>query len=209
MTPTVSFKELLSIMATRLGEAGFRRKGGSFYLREGGNWGVVNFQKSGKSTTDVILFTVNVGIASGVLLNFSGLRESDVPRIDQCHWRKRLGFFFAEPSDTWWRIDATASLSAIAQEIIGALLQLAIPEMKRYLSDASLLELWASGVSPGLTEVERLKYLSVLLKMTGKAGFLDEVRNTLRTISKGRPYAGMVALHLDRLDKVRHDQGPR
>ena len=57
MTPTVSFKELLSLVATRIEEAGFHRKGSSFYLREGGNWGVVNFQKSGKSTADAILFT--------------------------------------------------------------------------------------------------------------------------------------------------------
>ena len=101
------------------------------------------------------------------------------------------------------------SPSAIAHEIICALLRLAIPEMKRYMSDASLMELWASGESPGLTEVEQLKYLSVLLKMTGKADCLDEVKNTLRTISEGRPYAGMVALHLDRLDKVHHEQGRR
>ena len=209
MSPALSFTELLSIAAKSLGQVGFRRNGNSFHVHEGNNWGIVNFQKSSKSTPDLLLFTVNVGTASGVLLKFSGFPKSEVPGIDQCHWRKRLGFFFVEPSDTWWRIDATASSSAIGQEIIHALVQLAIPEMKRYMSDPSLQELWASGESPGLTEVERLKYLSVLLKMTGKADSLNEVRNRLRTISEGRPYAGTVALHLDRLDKVGHEQGPR
>jgi len=204
MTPTVSFKDVLSIVVTRLGEVGFRRKGSSFYLREGSNWGIVNFQKSGKSSADVILFTVNVGTASGALLNFSGLRASEVPRIDQCHWRKRLGFFFSDPSDTWWRIDTMTSPSAVGEEIVDALLKLALPEMKTYMSDASLMELWTSGDSPGLTDVERLRYLSVLLKLKGSVDALNNAKDRLQRMSEGRPSASAVASHLRRLDNM-HD----
>jgi hypothetical protein len=154
---------MLSTVARRLGAAGFRRKGNRFYLREASNWGIVSFQKSDRSTAEIILFTVNVGAALGVLLNFSGLRESEVPNIEQCQWRKRLGFFFPTPSDTWWRIDAMTSPIAAGEEFLDALLTLALPQMKEFMVDANLKELWASGESPGLTEVERLKHLSVLL----------------------------------------------
>src|SRR5436190_22124062 len=112
MNPSSAYKELLSTVARRLDSVGFRRKGNTFYFRETDNWAIVNFQKSGKSTAHLILLTVNVGAALGVLLNFSGLHRLNVPKIEQqCQWRKRLGFLFPEPSDVWWRIDATTSPS--------------------------------------------------------------------------------------------------
>jgi hypothetical protein len=202
MTAAVSFKELLSSMAARLGEAGFHRKGNSFYLREGNNWGIVNFQKSTKSTANLILFTVNVGTASGKLLDFAGLRTAEVPRIDQCHWRKRLGFFSQDPSDTWWRIDMLTSPSAVAKEIVDALLKQALPVMKVYMLDASLVELWTSGDSPGLTEMERLKYLAILLKLEGSVDALKSATERLERMSEGRPSANAVASHLRRLNNM-------
>jgi hypothetical protein len=203
MIPADSFKELLSIVARRLVEADFRRKGNTFYLRQADNWGIVNFQKSGKSTAEVILLTVNIGAALGVLLEFSGIRASDLPCIDECQWRKRLGFFSPEPSDTWWRIDATTSPTVVGAEILDALLRLAVPEMKKFMSDANLRALWASGEAPGLTEVERLKHLSVLLKLAATStDALDDARTALQTVSDGRPSAAAVAVHLMRLDKL-------
>jgi hypothetical protein len=204
MNPVVSFKEMLSIVAKRLGDVGFRRKGNSFYLRVSSNWGIVNFQKSGKSTSEVILFTVNVGVASGVLLNFFGFPESEAPNIDQCQWRKRLGFFLPNPSDTWWRLDTKTSSTAIGEEIVDILLQLARPEMETYMSDTSLMRLWASGDSPGLTEVDRLRCLSVLLRLEGSVDALNDAKDTLQRMSEGRPFAGAVALHLRRLDDMHH-----
>jgi hypothetical protein len=199
MNPSSIYKELQSIVARRLGAVGFRRKGNTFYLRKTNSWGIVSFQKSGKSTADVILLTVNVGAALGVLLNFSGLRESEVPNIEQCQWRKRLGFFLPTPLDTWWRIDAMTSPAAVGEEILDALLRLALPQMKKFMSDANLRELWASGESPGLTEVERLKHLSVLLKLAAvNADALDDAKTALQKVSEDRPSAAVVALHLSR-----------
>jgi hypothetical protein len=204
MAATFSFNELLFLVARRLAEVGFRRSGNSFYLREGSNWGFVNFQKSSKSTADLILFTVNVGTASGALLNFSGLRTLGVPKPDQWHWRKRLGFFFPNPADTWWRIDATTSPSAVGEEILDALVKLALPALRTYISDARLVELWTSGDSPGLTEVDRLRYLSVLLKLEGSVEALNNTKDRLQQIADGRPFAGAVASYLRRLNNV-HD----
>jgi hypothetical protein len=203
MNPVVSLKEILSIVELRLGEIGLRRKGNTFYLRKADNWGIVNFQKSGKSTARVILLTVNVGVALGILTEFFGHQATQVPSIDRCQWRKRLGFFLPKPSDTWWRIDATTRPTAIAEEILDALLKLAFPEMKKFMADANLRELWASGDAPGLTEVERLKCLSLLLKLTGAGpDALDGVRSALQRASDGGPSAAAIALHLSRLDEL-------
>jgi hypothetical protein len=35
--------------------------------------------------------------------------------VNQCQWRKRLGFLFPNPSDTWWRIDTKTSSTAIGE----------------------------------------------------------------------------------------------
>jgi hypothetical protein len=72
--------------------------------------------------------------------------------------------------------------------------------MMRYISDASLQELWSSGQSTGLTELERLKYLSVLFKMSGATGSLEQVRASLEEMSSGSPVAGAIALHLDKMN---------
>jgi hypothetical protein len=115
-----------------------------------------------------------------------------------------LGFFSPNPSDTWWRIDTKTSPSAIGKEIVDTLLQLARPEMETHMSDASLMSLWASGDSPGLTEVDRLKFLSVLLKLEGSVDALNNAKDALQRMSEGRPFAGVVALHLRRLDDKHH-----
>jgi hypothetical protein len=75
--------------------------------------------------------------------------------------------------------------------------------MKKFMSDANLKELWASGESPGLTEVERLKHLSVLLKLAAATmDALDDAKTALQQVSQARPSAAAVALHLSRLDKL-------
>jgi hypothetical protein len=117
--------------------------------------------------------------------------------------RKRLGFFLPKPSDTWWRIDATTRPTAIAEEILDALVKLANPEMKKFMVDAHLRELWASGDAPGLTEVERLKCLSLLLKPTGAGSdALEGVKSALQRACDGGPSAAAIALHLSRLDEL-------
>jgi len=83
-------------------------------------------------------------------------------------------------------------------------LKLARPEMETYMSDASLMSLWASGDSPGLTEVDRLRFLSVLLKLEGSVDALNNAKDALQRMSEGRPFAGVVALHLRRLDDKHH-----
>jgi hypothetical protein len=204
LSPTACYKDLLSTVALKLEEIGFCRKGTNFYLWEHGNCGLVNFQKSGKSMADIILFTVNVGTASGALLEFFGNHAARVPSIEECHWRQRLGFLFPDSSDRWWHIETVTSPSALADEISNALLRLALPAIKKYMSDESLRDLWSSGNAPGITELERLKYLSVLLKLSGSKDALDAIKNTLNTMSEGRPTARMVALHLARLEGTRN-----
>ena len=74
--------------------------------------------------------------------------------------------------------------------------------MKVYMLDASLVALWSSGESPGLTDMERLKYLTTLLKLEGSVDALNDAAERLERMSEGRPSANAVASHLHRLNNM-------
>jgi hypothetical protein len=203
-----SYKELIKAISFLLKEKGFSRKGSCFYLRQGNNWGLLNFQKSRKSTSSEALFTINIGVCSGRLLKFFSpdLLEQK-PSIDACHWRERVGFLLPERQDKWWVIQASEPFDSLADELRVCLVYVAIPAIEQHLSDDQLSSEWLSGKSPGLTDIQRLINLSVLLKAAGADSALREVRKELKEKSEGRPAALMVKQHLDNLEQVGSNNG--
>jgi hypothetical protein len=71
-----------------------------------------------------------------------------------------------------------------------------------YLADEELRDLWTSGISPGLTNVQRLRNLSILLNTIGPKDLLEGVIGQLRNISKNDPVYPMVNLHLKMLEET-------
>lgn len=202
MQPADAFKEILKRNALALRAYGFSRSGSTFYLRKAGNWGVINFQKSKDSSVDNIVFTVNLGIASTRLLAFfSHIRPDMKPSVWDCHWRERLGYLLPEHSDIWWTINSTTPVDELGQEIQGYVVNLGVPELEKYISDEALRDLWLSGRAPGLTDFQRLMYVSVLLKALGPLDRLDSVLEELQRISVGKPSAMTAEIHIQRLNK--------
>jgi hypothetical protein len=154
---------------------GFHRKGLTFYVFEHGNWGVINFQKGWQSTPDGVNFTVNLGIALAAL---SPLPEDKLrkwrPREYDCDWRERLGILLTG-DDTWWVIQPTTDVIDLARQILGTLRNRGIPEIKRYIRAEDLRDLWLSGRSPGLTNLQRLRKLGVLLRKLGPAELVARI----------------------------------
>ncbi len=200
MRPVDAFQEMLSRwIAPALREQGFSRRGSTFHLREEGNWGMINVQRSQTSTADQVSFTVNLGVASRRLMAFWQQPAEKRPSVWDCHWRERIGFLLPARQDRWWTIDADTPPHTVAQEVRDATVSLAVPEVRRNLSDEALRDLWLAGRSPGTTDIQRLLYLSVLLQVIGPVERLDAVIAELRAKSAGQPVAATVAVHLDRL----------
>jgi hypothetical protein len=200
MQPADAFKEILKQNALALRAYGFSRSGLTFYLREAGNWGVINFQKSKDSSARGIVFTVNLGIASTRLLAFfSHIRPGMKPSIWDCHWRQRLGYLLPNHSDVWWTINSTTLVDDLGQEIQGYVVNFGVPELKEYISDETLRDLWLSGSAPGLTDFQRLMNVSVLLKALGSLDGLDPVLKELQRVSAGKPSAVTAEIHIQRL----------
>lgn len=126
-----------------------------------GNVAVIEFQKSSKSSADAILFTINVGIICGRLLEAERSLPKKVGIVD-AHIRQRIGMLLSDRSDKWWAIEPRSDARSLAEEISRLIERDVVPYLDRYLDDKALVALWESGQSPGLTEIQRLKYLTRL-----------------------------------------------
>ena len=203
MQAAYAFTTLLKDMVgPELKEHGFSKKGPTFYLWCKDNWGLINFQKSSSSTNESITFTVNLGVASSRLLKFfSSVKETGKPSIWDCHWRERLGILLPEHNDKWWVLYRETDLESLHNLLSRNLRELVIPEIARYIGDEQLRDLWLEGKSPGLTNVQRLLYLSVLLKALGPLDYLGPVLEELQRISIGTPAYSMVEVYLQKLNR--------
>ncbi|MES2217341.1 MAG: DUF4304 domain-containing protein [Pseudomonadota bacterium] len=70
MLPADSYKKLLNVIKLVLKNVGYSCKGNLFYTQQKNNWGLIAFQKSLKSTSSEIIFTVNLGVNSATIIHF-------------------------------------------------------------------------------------------------------------------------------------------
>jgi hypothetical protein len=189
MEPSQTFKELLEASAATLKREGFSRSGQTFFLQADGNWGLVNFQRTMGSSRVQIIFTINLGIASARLLKIfpppraRATGRNTRPGIWDCHWQERIGHLLPERKDIWWKIGINSQIERLGDQINTYLRELAIPEIKKYISDEALCDLWLTERSPGLTQLQRLEYLSVLVKAVGPQELLEPVLEQLRHLT--------------------------
>jgi Domain of unknown function (DUF4304) len=191
-----TYSRLLSEAGRYLKSEGFTRRGHSFLLETLDGWAFVAFQKSRKSTPTEILFTINLGVASRRLLEFFA-DGSDSIKLADAHWRVRVGYLLPEQRDVWWTIGPSTKSESLFAEIELALSR-AVAEVKRHLDDQVLRDMWSSERSPGLTDLQRLMHLSVLLKIIGPADDLAGVLAKLRESDHGGLERIAIRQHLKR-----------
>ncbi|WP_243395674.1 DUF4304 domain-containing protein [Sphingomonas oleivorans] len=141
--------------------AGFSKRGRKFRRFSEGNLALIELQRSVRSDSAAIQFTINVGIVSGRLLQERGL---DLKKVgcSHAHLNERIGFFLSDPQDKWWELDDSTEASGAICEITALIREKVLPFLDRHLPDAGLIDLWKTGRSPGLTEGQRVRYLSQL-----------------------------------------------
>lgn len=159
--PPVVFRSLASEVGRLLQDLGYHGRGFCFRQEKEEAIAVIDFQKSRDSNKQDIEFTVNIGVWLNRVARAEG-QEVAAPEIEDCHYRERLGFVAPEGRDRWWRITPGTDATGLANEIFGLLQAYALPLLETYSSEAGLKSLWLSGRSPGLTKVQRDRYLSEL-----------------------------------------------
>lgn len=171
-----TFNHVIKTIGERLKPLGFARRGSVLRVAGEDTCGIVSFQRSVTNTRDKLLFTVNLGVVSGDLLDTgpSGLEKAEVW---DAHVRERIGFLLPEHSDKWWEITAASDPEALAEEMSDLILKYVVPYVQHYLSADSIISLWESGQSPGLTSKQRVELLVAL-----KAKRHGETRGTSDSI---------------------------
>jgi len=168
-----------------LAQAGFSKKGAAFRRSDAEVVQVIAIQKSRKSTTEQIVFAVNLGVASKQLLQREEVDSASVT-AEECHWRQRLSA--GDPAgDSWWSVHDARSAQEAATSVAQALHDRGLPAVSILSNDLALRDLWLSGRSPGLTDVQRLLNLAVLTSRLGPAEDAQEVVQLLKQVYESNP----------------------
>jgi hypothetical protein len=140
---------------------GFRRKSRLFSRPRNDLLQLVQIQSSQSNSQESSSFTVNLG------LWVPELDPGAAPNLPGAHWRQRLGLVSPEHEDTWWEAGDLATARLRAGEIAASIRDYGLAAMDAVPDVASLLALWSTGASPGLTEVQAARFAG---KLRGAAG---------------------------------------
>jgi hypothetical protein len=173
----------------------------TFYLSRDSNWGIINFQKSVSNTREEIKFTVNLGVVCGRIRRFLEPGRADIrPTVWDSNWWQRLPGLVAESQDKWWSINETTKVTDLCKEILPMILNIAVPQVEKLLTDEALRDLWLTGNGGG-TKFQRLERLSILLKAIGPNELLQETLDQLIVESRRFGSGGASLYHVKMLDQ--------
>jgi hypothetical protein len=105
-------------------------------------WAPVGFQKSVISNSAAVKFTVNLQVvprdAWAEALEEQPWRGAK-PRANVLSrvpgsWDERIGRLLPAGNDLWWRIEPDRTTQPVAQEVVAAIRDLGLPEMKRHMA---------------------------------------------------------------------------
>lgn len=194
----MEFKYFVNSFKNIMKQNKYRKKGNSFYTYGHGNVGLIHFQKSSRSDSSKTIFTVNIGTKSSSICEFEGDNFESL-EVSTFHWISRIGEFLPNRLDKWWSYKNTHESNIIISEISKIIVEIAIPEINSKIQDESLLSMWMVGRAPGLTQLQRLEYLSILLKKFNMKDELGNVIDELKRISHSTSSEAMVDYHISRL----------
>jgi Domain of unknown function (DUF4304) len=156
------FKDVLNAAWAILKGAGYTKRGTSFRIENDGNIRIIDFQRSAESSASAIKFTVNLGVISGELLRkWDPEKDLSKEGIWGAHLRERIGALTPAKEDRWWTV-TSLPVADIKEEVADLLATLAIPFLRQHARDSDLVTLWKTGRSPGLTEGQRARNLTLL-----------------------------------------------
>lgn len=192
-------KEFEKKIANILRINGFTGSGNTYYLFKNDSCGVIMIQNAKTETLGCFKFTLNFGVSLNVIRQFYESARKE-PEFDECQWKIRIGQFMEERNDVWWIIENESDVFDIITDF-EVRLKLLLPQFLIKISEGVLKEEWLKGKATGITEFERLQYLTILLKKD-KSPDLEKAVNELVVYSKGKSFEYSARVHLNELKEV-------
>lgn len=165
-----AYNLLIKRLTKSLSALRFSKKGNSFYLNNCGNVAIINIQKSKNSNGSEIIFTINYGVCSILLMKYLW-GSTTKPAITVCQWVTRIHQTNYQPQ--WWVINETVDIVMLEQTILDEIKTHAIPTFHDIIDDESLINAWLNGNSRGITLFERYRYLALLMARYDIPGIED------------------------------------
>ncbi len=154
-----AFEDLRRAVMGRLRELGFKTTGGVARLMADGNCGVVEVQKSGRSTAASTVFTVQVGIALGALLPAGAEKPLGHCSAAECDARVRIGDLREPRAEVWWTLACDGPDAAVTGDVLRRVEEDAVPFVRRWVAAGALVAAWEAGERLGVSESERQEFL--------------------------------------------------
>ena len=158
-----AFRQIIVATFAAVAELGFVRRGLILRKIVQGNAAVIQFQRSVASSRDKILFTVNLAVVCGELLEPYQPALEKAGAFDSHLW-DRIGMFLPGRPDKWWEITEATDVNELAAEVSSLVSSQGAPYILRYLDTNELIALWQAGQCPRLTDRQRVMYLERLTK---------------------------------------------
>lgn len=192
------FRILLKNINNDIRKQGFKLNRNTFHIVKNDNYGILNFQKSRSSSSKSDIFTINLGVSLSSLRVFFDENIEKHPSIEDCHWKKRIGFLMSENKDYWWEINDNVVIEDMYLEITKIITRVAIPEVLRHIDSEELEKEWLKGIGSGLSDFQRFAYLTALLKINGRK-HMNEVISEFEAFSEGKSFEYSAKTHIKRL----------
>ncbi len=172
-----AYNLLIKRLSKSLSTLGFSKKGNSFYTHDCNNVAIINIQKSKSSTNSEIIFTINYGVCSTLLMKYLW-GSTTKPAITVCQWVTRIQQTNYQPE--WWVINETVDVVMLEQTILDEIKTHAIPTFHNIIGDESLINAWLNGNSRGITLFERYRYLALLMTRYNVPGIEDALEKFIK-----------------------------
>ena len=129
-------------IAPALRSLGLKGSGQSYAIPSDDYWALVGFQKSGASSAAAVKFTVNLQVqprdAWARAYNerpWMGVKPSPntIAGVEGGWW-SRIGQLLPDAEDHWWWIEPDRPTEPVADEVIAAIRDYGLPEMRRRMT---------------------------------------------------------------------------
>jgi hypothetical protein len=87
----------------------------------------------------------------------------DAPNVASAHWGERIGILAPAGQDRWWTAASVEEGMVVGKEMAAQLFAWGLPALAVLRTNQDVIDLWRSGRSPGLTELQRARFLAKLV----------------------------------------------
>ena len=137
MSAAEVFKRMLrDEVAAALRATGLRGSGATYLMRSASHWALLGFQGSTANSAERMKFTVNCTVVrkDTWAAAYAGAavhrREAEAEVRAGVGWCARLGAWMPDGQDLWWWLERDSDSRQIAEEVVAAIVQHALPAMR-------------------------------------------------------------------------------